>query len=202
MPEAPEGAGPADVLCIFVDRLRLHLAGHQEIMSTLAARGHRVLFSRKHRACGRCSFETCPACAAVFATGRRAGGIPRRRPNLFRVLAARPARSVFAPDTGSTGSCSCGPIRRWMRATGVHAADVWTFLPTPLAHELVTHLDPTLTIYYCIDDFVSSSPKRGPASSTARSRCSARADLVFRHPEALRRRATAPRSRAPVFHSA
>ena len=65
-------------------------------------------------------------------------------------------------------------LRRWMRATGFYRPIAWTFLPTPLALDLLRDLDPQLTIYYCIDDFASSSPaaraRRCSRSSTSMSR--------------------------------
>jgi len=50
-------------------------------------------------------------------------------------------------------------LGRWMRATSFHQPITWTFLPTPLARDLVQGLDSELTIYYCIDDLASSSPE-------------------------------------------
>ena len=89
-------------------------------------------------------------------------------------------------------------IRRWMRATGFGRPVIWTFLPTPLAHDLMDHLDPSLTIYYCIDDFVSSSPeaRRIVRSEEAMFR---RADLVFVTSEKLRQRAAAFSARVHFF---
>ena len=76
---------------------------------------------------------------------------------------------------------------------------VWTFLPTPLAHALIDDLDPALTIYYCIDDLASSSPRGAPDRRRAKRRCSSRADLVFVTSERLRERAAQQSSaRAPV----
>src|SRR5205085_448992 len=48
-------------------------------------------------------------------------------------------------------------LRRWMRAVGASRPIVWTFLPTPLANELIAELDPALSVYYCIDNLASSS---------------------------------------------
>ena len=51
-------------------------------------------------------------------------------------------------------------LRRWMRATGFYRPIVWTFLPTPLALDLIRDLDPQLTIYYCIDDLAVELARR------------------------------------------
>jgi uncharacterized SAM-binding protein YcdF (DUF218 family)/glycosyltransferase involved in cell wall biosynthesis len=89
-------------------------------------------------------------------------------------------------------------LKRWMRATGLYRPIVWTFLPTPLAVDLIRELDPQLTIYYCIDDFVSSSPgaKRIVASEQ---RLFRDADLVFVTSERLRARAAAFNDRVHLF---
>jgi uncharacterized SAM-binding protein YcdF (DUF218 family)/glycosyltransferase involved in cell wall biosynthesis len=79
-------------------------------------------------------------------------------------------------------------LRRWMRAIGFGRPIVWTFLPTPMARDLIRELDPEVTVYYCIDDFASSSAgaRRIGASET---RLFAEADLVFVTSERLRERA-------------
>ena len=89
-------------------------------------------------------------------------------------------------------------LKRWMRATGLYRPIVWTFLPTPLAVDLIRELDPQLTIYYCIDDFVSSSPgaKRIVASEQ---RLFRDADLVFVTSERLRSRAARFNDRVYLF---
>jgi glycosyltransferase involved in cell wall biosynthesis len=48
-------------------------------------------------------------------------------------------------------------LRVWL---GDHAGPliVITFLPTPLAREVIAALEPTLVVYYCIDRFAESSP--------------------------------------------
>jgi uncharacterized SAM-binding protein YcdF (DUF218 family)/glycosyltransferase involved in cell wall biosynthesis len=79
-------------------------------------------------------------------------------------------------------------LRRWMRAIGFGRPIVWTFLPTPTALDLIRELDPELTVYYCIDDFASSSTAaRRVGRSEAR--LFADADLVFVTSERLRERA-------------
>src|SRR5262249_54042217 len=75
---------------------------------------------------------------------------------------------------------------------------VWTFLPTPLALDLIRGVDPQVTIYYCIDDLASSS--RG-ARRISRSEAVLfrQADLVFVTSEKLRRRAAAHGARVHLF---
>jgi uncharacterized SAM-binding protein YcdF (DUF218 family)/glycosyltransferase involved in cell wall biosynthesis len=193
--QAVPGATPAagldhghDVLCISSIDWDFIWQGHQEIMSTLAAQGHRVLFVEntgvrkpKLRDIGRLRHR-------LHNWWRSTGGFREERTNLF----------VFSPVVVPlpysriarwiNRALLVRAMRRWMKALGFSRPVVWTFLPTPLAHELIDHLDPVLTIYYCIDDLASSSPeaRRITASENAMFR---RADLVFVTSEKLRVRA-------------
>ncbi len=85
-----------------------------------------------------------------------------------------------------------------MRATSFTRPIVWTFLPTPLAHEIIGSVDPALTVYYCIDDLASSSvdARRIVASEE---RLFREADLVFVTSEKLRQRAARSSNRVHLF---
>jgi hypothetical protein len=85
-----------------------------------------------------------------------------------------------------------------MDATGFFQPIAWTFLPTPLARDLLAAIKPRLTIYYCIDDFASSSAgaKRIVASEE---RLFKDADLVFVTSERLRQRAARFSDRVHLF---
>ena len=85
-----------------------------------------------------------------------------------------------------------------MRAMGFGRPIVWTFLPTQLVRDLIREIDSELTIYYCIDDFASSSPgaRRILQSEDALLR---EADLVFVTSEALRERASRMTLRVHMF---
>ena len=77
---------------------------------------------------------------------------------------------------------------------------VWTFLPTPLARDVIDRIDPALTIYYCIDDLASSSPEARRIAAERAGDCSSRADLVFVTSEKLRAAGGAvQRSRCTCF---
>jgi uncharacterized SAM-binding protein YcdF (DUF218 family)/glycosyltransferase involved in cell wall biosynthesis len=196
--DAPEGAGQADILCISSIDFDFIWQGHQEIMSTLAASGHRVLFL-ENTGVRPLRFRDLPRLRRRIRNWSKGpGGFREERPNLF----------VFSPlvlpgpysriATRINRFLLLRSIRRWMRATGVTRPVVWTFLPTPLAHELITHLDPPLTIYYCIDDFVSSSPEARRIVESEKEMFR-RADLVFVTSEQLRRRAAAVSDRVHLF---
>jgi uncharacterized SAM-binding protein YcdF (DUF218 family)/glycosyltransferase involved in cell wall biosynthesis len=186
------------VLCISSIDWDFIWQGHQEIMSTLASQGHRVLFLENTgvRAPRLSDMPRLRQRFRNWARGTR--GFREERPNLF----------VFSPIVLPLPYSRIArwinriflvhAIRRWMRAVGASRPVVWTFLPTPLAHELIDHLDPALTVYYCIDDFSSSSPeaRRITSSEEAMFR---RADLVFVTSEKLRQRAAAASARVHFF---
>ncbi|MBI2093771.1 MAG: YdcF family protein [Candidatus Omnitrophica bacterium] len=79
-------------------------------------------------------------------------------------------------------------LQRWMRACGFRRPILWTFLPTPLVLDLIHELEPELTVYYCIDDFASSSPQ-ARRIRTSEAKLFQKADLVFVTSEKLRQHA-------------
>jgi len=179
---------PPDVVCISSIDWDFIWQGHQEIMSRLAAAGHRVLFventgvrAPKVRDFGRVRQR-------IRNWWRGTKGFREERPNLFvyspLVLPLPYSRLARVINRLILFSA----LRRWLRAIGFYRPVVWTFLPTPLAHDLIAELDPQLTIYYCIDDLASSSPgaKRIVPSEE---RLFQSADLVFVTSERLRVRA-------------
>lgn len=187
-----------DILCISSIDWDFIWQGHQEIMSRLAADGHRVLFIEN-------TGVRRPSVRDISRVRKRAmnwwkgtKGFRQERPNLFlhspMVLPlpySRVARWV-------NKHIMLRSLSRWMKATGFSQPIVWTFLPTPLARDLIQNIDPALTIYYCIDDLASSSPeaKRITASEDQLLR---EADLVFVTSEKLRQRAAQLSERVHLF---
>ncbi len=187
-----------DIICVSSIDWDFLWQGHQEIMATLAREGNRVLF--------------------VENTGVRAPNLrdlPRLRQRLrnwsrgikgFRQ--EEPRLSVYSPlILPFPYSRLIRPLnrlllfkamRRWMESARFRPSVVWTFLPTPLARDVIRGLRPELTIYYCIDDLASSSPAahriRGSESKLFRE-----ADLVFVTSEKLRARAAQFNERVHVF---
>jgi glycosyltransferase involved in cell wall biosynthesis len=68
-------------------------------------------------------------------------------------------------------------IRRGARRLGMDTFQVWTFLPNTV--DYATDLDPTLLVYYCVDDWAHAEGYDGPALAALERRLCARADLVF-----------------------
>jgi uncharacterized SAM-binding protein YcdF (DUF218 family)/glycosyltransferase involved in cell wall biosynthesis len=187
-----------DVLCVSSIDWDFIWQGHQEIMSTLAAQGHRVLFI-ENTGVRPPSMRDLPRVQQRLSNWwRSTKGFRQVRDNLFvysplivPLPYSRVARWV-------NRTLLVRSLRRWMEATGFHRPITWTFLPTPLARDLIARLDSELTIYYCIDDLASSSPeaKRITASEEQLFRD---ADLVFVTSEQLRQRAARFTDRVHLF---
>jgi uncharacterized SAM-binding protein YcdF (DUF218 family)/glycosyltransferase involved in cell wall biosynthesis len=187
-----------DVLCISSIDWDFIWQGHQEIMARLAEEGHRVLFLENTGVRAPNVHDLPRVRQRVRNWWRGTKGFREERPNLFvyspivlPLPYSRVARWV-------NRWALLRALRRWMHATGFYRPIIWTFLPTPLALDLIAALDSQVTIYYCIDDLASSSPgaRRIVASEE---RLFREADLVFVTSEKLRQRAARYRSRVHLF---
>src|SRR5882757_1522262 len=147
-----------DILCISSIDWDFIWQGHQEIMSTLAEQGHRVLFL-ENTGVRAPSMRDLPRVRQRFRNWwRGTKGFRQERPNLF----------VYSPIVVPLPYSRVArwinrwlllrALRRWMQSMGSYRPVVWTFLPTPLALDLIQGVDAPLTIYYCIDNLSSSSP--------------------------------------------
>jgi len=187
-----------DVLCISSIDWDFIWQGHQEIMSTLAAQGHRVLFLENTGVRAPRVADLPRVRQRIRNWWRGTKGFRQERPNLFvyspLVLPLPYSRVARWINTWLL----LRALKRWMNATGFYRPIVWTFLPTPLALDLIRGVDPQLTIYYCIDDLASSSPgaRRISQSEVLLFR---RADLVFVTSEKLRQRAAEHGGRVHLF---
>src|SRR5258708_4488035 len=167
-------------------------------MSTLAAEGHRVLFLENTGVRAPKVRDLPRVRQRIRNWWRGTKGFREERPNLF----------VYSPlvfpfpysrvARWANRFLLMRSLRRWMRATGFHRPIAWTFLPTPLALDLLRELDPQLTIYYCIDDLASSS-LAARRIVPSEQRLFKEADLVFVTSEALRKRAAQFSDRVHLF---
>ena len=172
--------------------------GHQQIMSTLAAQGNNVLFLENTGA-RRPTLRDVPRLRhRIRNWWRGTKGFRREQEGLFvyspLVLPfpySRMARWI-------NRYIVVRAIRRWMTALRVEHPVIWTFLPTPLALDLIKALEPELVVYYCIADFVASSPGARNIRRTEH-RLFREADLVFVQSEQLAERVRLFRTQADVF---
>ena len=187
-----------DVICISSIDFDFIWQGHQEIMSRLAASGHRVLFIENTGVRPPRPADLPRMLSRLRNWRRGTKGFREERPNLFvhSPLVVPLPYSRIAQWLNRW--MLMRGINRWMRAVGATRPVVWTFLPTPLARELIKAISPALTIYYCIDDLASSSheARKIVKSEQALFR---EADLVFVTSERLRQRAAQFSQRVHLF---
>jgi glycosyltransferase involved in cell wall biosynthesis len=172
--------------------------GHQQIMTSLAAAGNDVLFV-ENTGVRSPLFRDIPRLRQRLHNWRRGRrGVRKERERLFvhapLVLPfpyARVARLINRALLARV--CS-----RWACEREPKCLTVWTFLPTPIVRDLVSVLEPELTVYYCVDDLASSSrgARRIRHSEDVLLRT---ADLVFVTSEKLRARAAEFRRDVHVF---
>ena len=197
---APDLAGGRhDVICLSSIDWDLLWQGHHEIAVALAARGHRVLFV-ENTGVRRPGLRDVPRLLQRVRNWRRgAGGFRRERENLD---VCSPLLLPF-PYSSAARRINRALLLRTLRAwTGSGSRPgrpiVWTFLPTPLIHDLVPGLSPALTVYYCVNDFAASSPA-AQRITPSETRLFEGADLVFTTSEALRARAARSRDDVHLF---
>ena len=177
-----------DILCISSIDWDFIWQGHQEIMSTFAASGHRVLFI-ENTGVRPPHLRDLPRVRQRIANWwRSTKGFRQVSDNLFVYSPLIVPLPYSRLARWINRSLLLRSLRRWMAATGFHRPITWTFLPTPLARDLINRLDSELTIYYCIDDLASSSPEASRITASEE-QLFREADLVFVTSEQLRQRA-------------
>jgi uncharacterized SAM-binding protein YcdF (DUF218 family)/glycosyltransferase involved in cell wall biosynthesis len=187
-----------DVICLSSIDWDFIWQGHQEIMSRLAASGHRVLFV-ENTGVRPVRWSDLPRLKQRLRNWRRGTkGFREERPNLFVQSPLVLPFPYFNLARRINRWMLTRSITRWMTAVGAARPVVWTFLPTPLARDVIESLDPALTIYYCIDDLASSSPEARKIAPSEEQLFKS-ADLVFTTSEKLRARAAQFNDRVHLF---
>lgn len=179
--------------------------GHQQIMSSLADNGNRVLFveSTGVRVPG---LRDLPRLWRRLTTVGPPGRGPHARAGNRRPANVRVYSPVVVPLPYSKAAQALNrPILR--RAILRRTADwgsarpiVWNFLPTPLSRSIARSLNPALSIFHCVDHLSASSPSAARLSDTE-SQCFAEADLVFTTSQPLLERAAALNTHAHLVPS-
>ena len=188
----------SDILCISSIDWDFIWQGHQEIMSALAAEGHRVLFLENTGVRAPNVRDFARVRQRVRNWWRGTKGFRQERPNLFvysPIVVPMPYSRVAR---WVNRWLLMRALRRWMGATGFYRPIVWTFLPTPLALDLIQDIDAQLTVYYCIDDLASSSAGAKRIAEYEH-QLFRQADLVFVTSEKLRQRAAQFSDRVHLF---
>jgi uncharacterized SAM-binding protein YcdF (DUF218 family)/glycosyltransferase involved in cell wall biosynthesis len=187
-----------DIICLSSIDWDAHWQIHHQLASSLVEAGNRVLFIEN-------TGVRAPGVRDISRLRRRAQnwwhstkGFREVRPNLFVYS------PLFLPFPYSSAARWLNRtvlfrgLHRWMDATTFRRPVFLTFLPTPLAHDLISEVDPSVVVYYCADDFAATSAaaRRVAASENA---LFTRADLVFVTSERLQQKAAALSSNVHTF---
>jgi uncharacterized SAM-binding protein YcdF (DUF218 family)/glycosyltransferase involved in cell wall biosynthesis len=189
---------PSNVLCISSIDWDFIWQGHQEIMSTLAAQGSRVLFIENTGVRPPRLRDLPRVRQRIRNRLKGTGGFREERPNIFVLSPIVVPLPYSCLARWINRWLLLRALRRWMRVTGFYRPIVWTFLPTPLALDLIHDLDAQLSVYYCIDDLASSSAAARKIVASEE-RLFREADLVFTTSERLRQRASQFSDRVHLF---
>ena len=137
-----------DILCLSSIDWQFIRQGHQEIMATLAAAGNRVLFVENTGVRRPTLRDLSRVRDRVRNWRRGTKGFREERENLYVYS------PIVLPFPYSRIAKRINKwlmvraLRRWMAAVGFRRPLVWTFLPTPLARDIIRAFDPELTVYY------------------------------------------------------
>lgn len=167
-----------DIICISSIDWDFIWQGHQEIMSTLASAGNRVLFI-ENTGVRTPNFKDLPRLRKrIYNWLHSVKGIRKERENLYILSPivlpfpySRIARWI-------NKRLLMGAMQRWINNIGFSNPIVWTFLPTGLAVDIIDAIDSKLVVYYCIDNF-SASSHQARKIVASENRLLAKADLVF-----------------------
>jgi len=187
-----------DILCVSSIDWDFIWQGHQEIMSRMAAQGHRVLFVENTGVRAPKVRDLPRVRQRIRNWWRGTKGFRQERPNLFIYSPLLLPLPYFWLARWINRRLLSRALRRWMEAVGFARPVLWTFLPTPLALDIIRAVDPQVTIYYCIDDLASSSPGARKIVASEE-RLFRQADLVFVTSERLRARAARYRDEVHLF---
>ena len=173
-----------NIVCISTIDWDFVWQGHQEIMSTLAREGNRVLFI-ENTGVRNVTLNDLPRLKARLLNWRKGiKGIRKVMDNLY-VYAP-----LVLPFPYSRLACRINKylmrwtLWGWTKAMRFDNPIVWTWLPTALAQELTRDLNAQLVIYYCCDNFEATSSESRSIREPENTLIS-KADLVFAHSKAL-----------------
>jgi glycosyltransferase involved in cell wall biosynthesis len=167
----------ASVICLSSIDWAFNRQNPQELASTLAENGNRVLFVENTgvrrpglRDARRLWTRLKNWWHARGSVDRVTDGIDVHAPLLLPFPYSRVAGAINA-------RLLLRVARRWRRANPDGPLIVITFLPTPLARAVIAALEPALVVYYCIDRLAESSPGARPLRASEDA-LFAEADLV------------------------
>lgn len=159
--------------------------GHQEIMSTFAKNGNRVLFIENTGVRTPKLRDISRIRKRVVDWFKSTKGFRKETDNIF----------VFSPmmlpfpysklASWINKKLLIEPLKRWMKAMSFRTPVIWTFLPTSIALDIIDEIDDRkLLVYYDIADFdaLTDNPKKlKNTEETLMKKC----DVIFAQGKAI-----------------
>jgi len=131
--------------------------GHQEIMSTLARNGNRVLFIENTgvRMPGIRDFSRIRNRIRNWFLGFK--GIRQEKENLY-IFSPLILPFPYLRIAGWINRhIVVSVLQKWIKIMDFNDSIMWVFLPTPLSLSIINNVNSKAVIYYCIDNFKVSS---------------------------------------------
>lgn len=146
----------ASIVCLSSIDWTFNRQNPQEVALSLAAGGSRVLFV-ENTGVRRATLRDAPRLWTRFQNWWCSHGHPRSAADDVDVLSPLLLPFPYSRAAVSANARSLvRSIRAWLGDDGGPLL-VITFLPTPLAREMISALRPALVVYYCIDRLAESS---------------------------------------------
>lgn len=152
--------------------------GHQEIMSSLAENGNCVLFIENTgvRSPGIRDIKRIKSRLKNWFSGTK--GIRKIQNNLYVYSPLVVPFPYLQIAVWFNSHYILSILKRWTKAVNFSNPIIWTFLPTPLSLSLIENITYKLLVYYCIDNFTTSSIA-AKKISTSEIRLLKMSDLTF-----------------------
>lgn len=159
--------------------------GHQEIMSTFARNGNRVLFIENTGVRSPGLKDISRLKKRVVSWFKSTKGFRKEADNIF-VFSPMVLPFPYSKFAGWINRrLLIEPIKRWIRAMSFRDPILWTFLPTSTALDIINEFDDRkLLVYYDIADFgaLTDNPKRLKETEGALIK---KCDIIFAQGEAI-----------------
>ncbi len=167
-----------DIICISSIDWDFIWQGHQEIMSSFARNGNRVLFIENTgvRSPRLSDFPRIRSRIKNWFSG--VSGIRKHSQNLHIFSPVVLPFPYWPPAMWINRRIIMSVLKKWAKVMDFNDPVIWAFLPTPLTNNIINGLNHKIVIYYCIDNFRASSGSakkiKAPEIKLLR-----KADLVF-----------------------
>ena len=172
--------------------------GHQEIMSTFAKNGNKVLFIEN-------TGVRSPGIKDIYRLKKRFGdyfkGIKGIRKEAEGLYVYSPIVLPF-PYSRLAGQINkfilLSVINRWMKVMGFSNPVIWTYLPTGTALDIINSLGKKVLVYYCVADFSELAGNSRVVKKTE-DELIRKSDLVFAQGKVLEERCRPLNGNVSIF---